>query len=159
MTKPTLKRMALLYYNTFEFEFEFELGFGFGSCSITSCIHIIEDTGRSQRKESIGVTSVHWSDGKLVKLSSCFIVMSSGTTGTPKGICQVHRSAVASYHDRFTRYPYHVDKNTGNVSDRVGAGVLILAALNAHHVMRVKQEQEKMVCVSHAPKVNIEVVT
>ena len=52
-----------------------------------------------------------------------FIVMSSGTTGTPKGISQVHRSAVHSYHDRYTRYPYHVDEATGQVADREGAGV------------------------------------
>ena len=58
--------------------------------------------------------------------SLAFIVMSSGTTGTPKGICQVHRSAVHSYHDRFTRYPYHVDETTGQVSDRVGAGVFFV---------------------------------
>jgi amino acid adenylation domain-containing protein len=55
-----------------------------------------------------------------------FVVMSSGTTGIPKGICQVHRSAVHSYEDRFTRFPYHVDEVTGNVSDRVGAGVFFV---------------------------------
>lgn len=55
-----------------------------------------------------------------------FVVMSSGTTGTPKGICQVHRSAVHSYFDRFTRYPYHVDPRTKAVSDRVGAGVFFV---------------------------------
>jgi amino acid adenylation domain-containing protein len=55
-----------------------------------------------------------------------FVVMSSGTTGTPKGICQVHRSAVHSYVDRFERYPYHIDKTTNTVSDRVGAGVFFV---------------------------------
>ncbi len=55
-----------------------------------------------------------------------FVVMSSGTTGLPKGICQVHRSAVHSYHDRFTRFPYHVDAATGAVQDRVGAGVFFV---------------------------------
>ena len=55
-----------------------------------------------------------------------FVVMSSGTTGTPKGICQVHRSAVHSYTDRFKRYPYHVDSTTNQVADRVGAGVFFV---------------------------------
>ena len=55
-----------------------------------------------------------------------FVVMSSGTTGKPKAICQVHRSAVHSYHDRFERFPYHVNKETNMVEDRVGAGVFFV---------------------------------
>jgi amino acid adenylation domain-containing protein/thioester reductase-like protein len=55
-----------------------------------------------------------------------FVVMSSGTTGVPKGICQVHRSAVHSYMDRFTRYPYHQTKDDNVVQDRVGAGVFFV---------------------------------
>jgi amino acid adenylation domain-containing protein/thioester reductase-like protein len=54
-----------------------------------------------------------------------FVVMSSGTTGVPKGICQVHRSAVHSYMDRWNRYPYHADKDNV-VQDRVGAGVFFV---------------------------------
>ncbi|CAM9574193.1 unnamed protein product, partial [Discosporangium mesarthrocarpum] len=35
-----------------------------------------------------------------------YIVMSSGTTGAPKGICCPHRGAVHSYHYRLLKYPY-----------------------------------------------------
>ena len=55
-----------------------------------------------------------------------FVVMSSGTTGQPKGICQVHRSAVHSYYDRLERYPYHVNPDTGLFEDRIGAGVFFI---------------------------------
>jgi amino acid adenylation domain-containing protein/thioester reductase-like protein len=55
-----------------------------------------------------------------------FVVMSSGTTGVPKGICQVHRSAVHSYMDRWDRYPYHKEEASGQVQDRVGAGVFFV---------------------------------
>lgn len=53
-----------------------------------------------------------------------FVVMSSGTTGQPKAICQVHRSAVHSYHDRFERFPYCQVED--RVDDRVGAGVFFV---------------------------------
>ncbi len=39
--------------------------------------------------------------------SLAFCVMSSGTTGMPKGIICPHRSAVNSYYWRYTHYPYH----------------------------------------------------
>ena len=51
-----------------------------------------------------------------------FVVMSSGTTGQPKGICQVHRSAVHSYLDRLKRYPYPSD----GVGTKEGAGVFFV---------------------------------
>eukprot|EP00529_Nitzschia_sp_RCC80_P008612 CAMPEP_0113494810 /NCGR_PEP_ID=MMETSP0014_2-20120614/29294_1 /TAXON_ID=2857 /ORGANISM="Nitzschia sp." /LENGTH=1147 /DNA_ID=CAMNT_0000388705 /DNA_START=150 /DNA_END=3593 /DNA_ORIENTATION=+ /assembly_acc=CAM_ASM_000159 len=50
-----------------------------------------------------------------------FGVMSSGTTGTPKGILQTHRAAVWSYLDRFRRFPY-----VSHEQDRVGAGVFFV---------------------------------
>eukprot|EP00536_Pseudo-nitzschia_multiseries_P001043 jgi/Psemu1/250178/estExt_Genewise1Plus.C_130052 len=55
-----------------------------------------------------------------------FCVMSSGTTGTPKGICQIHRAAVHSYLDRIVRYPFHQNPETGAVEDRAGAGVFFV---------------------------------
>jgi amino acid adenylation domain-containing protein/thioester reductase-like protein len=54
-----------------------------------------------------------------------FCVMSSGTTGAPKGILQTHRAAVYSYLDRRTRFPYHTTDN-GNIDDRIGAGVFFV---------------------------------
>jgi len=38
-----------------------------------------------------------------------YVVMSSGTTGVPKGICCPHRGAVHSYHWRLTHCPYQED--------------------------------------------------
>ncbi|CAH0487502.1 unnamed protein product [Peronospora farinosa] len=38
-----------------------------------------------------------------------YVVMSSGTTGIPKGICCPHRGAVHSYHWRLTHCPYKED--------------------------------------------------
>jgi len=54
-----------------------------------------------------------------------FCVMSSGTTGSPKGICQTHRAAVHSYLDRVTRFPYHTNQN-GDVEEREGSGVFFV---------------------------------
>ena len=51
-----------------------------------------------------------------------FVVMSSGTTGQPKGICQVHRSAGHSYLDRLKRYPYPSD----GTMTKEGAGVFFV---------------------------------
>ncbi len=39
--------------------------------------------------------------------SLAFCIMSSGTTGMPKGIICPHRSAVNSYYWRYSNYPYH----------------------------------------------------
>ena len=58
-----------------------------------------------------------------------FCVMSSGTTGIPKGICQTHRAAVHSYLDRAIRFPYNKsvdDENNNIVDDRIGAGVFFV---------------------------------
>mmetsp|Transcript_7172 Transcript_7172/g.15303 ORF Transcript_7172/g.15303 Transcript_7172/m.15303 type:complete len:1140 (+) Transcript_7172:145-3564(+) len=58
--------------------------------------------------------------------SLAFCVMSSGTTGTPKGICQTHRAAVHSYLDRIARFPFHTNAETGATEDRAGAGVFFV---------------------------------
>jgi len=55
-----------------------------------------------------------------------FAVMSSGTTGVPKGICQTHRAAVHSYLDRIVRFPFHSNPETGELEDRAGAGVFFV---------------------------------
>lgn len=53
------------------------------------------------------VNHVIWN--KTVPDDLGFVVMSSGTTGVPKGICVPHRAAVHSYHWRLTEYPYEKD--------------------------------------------------
>ena len=58
--------------------------------------------------------------------SLAFVVMSSGTTGTPKGICQTHKASVFSYWDRLIRYPFHTNPETGAIEDRAGAGVFFV---------------------------------
>jgi thioester reductase-like protein len=80
-----------------------------------------EDIQQQQR------TALLWSNRPTAD-HLAFVVMSSGTTGKPKGICQVHRAAVHAYTDRLVRYPYHRVAGTttdgnGVVQDRDGAGV------------------------------------
>ena len=50
-----------------------------------------------------------------------YVVMSSGTTGQPKGICCPHRGSVHSYTHRFENYPFNEDGG-----GRVGTGVFFV---------------------------------
>ena len=73
-------------------------------------------------------------------LSLAYVVMSSGTTGVPKGICCPHRGAVYSYHWRHVNYPFIVR----HMSSRAFLSVLKLGLV--FFCCEMEQEQDRIAC-------------